>query len=128
MCLGHMLLVILKGKKLLGWFRTKRKGDKIYVKWKSYRNSFKSWIDQKDIAYMSEHFLKPRSLGANVKVELDLSKYATKFLKNAAVVDTSDFAKKTDLADLKSDVDKLDIDKLKIVPINLSNLKSKVDT
>ena len=35
--------------------------------------------------------------------------------------------KKTDLASLKSDVDKLDIDKLKNVPANLSNLKSKVD-
>ena len=42
------------------------------------------------------------------------------------VVDTSDFAKKTDSANLKSVVDKLDIDKLKNVPSNLSNLKSKV--
>ena len=63
---------------------------------------------------MSEYFPKPNSLGTNVKVELDLSNYATKTdLKNAAGVDTSDFAKKTDLANLKSDVDKLDIDKLK---------------
>ena len=44
---------------------------------------------------MSEYFLKPKSLGANVKVELDLSNYATKAdLKNAAGVYTSDFAKK----------------------------------
>ena len=44
--------------------------------------------------------------------------YATKAdLKNGTGVDTSDVAKKTDLADLKSDVDKLDIDKLKNVPI-----------
>ena len=43
------------------------------------------------------------------------------------IVDTSDLAKKTDLANLKSDVDKLDIDKLKNVPSNLSNLKAKVD-
>ena len=77
---------------------------------------------------MIEYFPKPNSLGANVKVELDLSNYATKIdLKNAAGVDTSDFAKKTDLANLKSDGDKLDIDKLKNVPSNLSNLKSKVD-
>ena len=41
--------------------------------------------------------------------------------KNATGVDTSDFAKKTDLANLKSDVDKLDIDKLKNIPSNLSN-------
>ena len=77
---------------------------------------------------MSEYFSKPKSLGANVKVDLDLSNYATKVdLKNAAGVDTSDFAKKTDLANLKFDVDKLDIDKLGNVPSNLSNLKSKVD-
>ena len=49
------------------------------------------------------------------------------YLKNAPSVDTSDFAKKTDLANLKSDVDELNIDKLKDVPSNLSNLKSKVD-
>ena len=57
-----------------------------------------------------------------------MSIYATKAdLKNATGVDKSDFARKTDLANLKSDLEKLDIDKLKNVPINLSNLKSKVD-
>ena len=63
---------------------------------------------------MSEYFPKPKSLGANIKVELDLSNYATKAdLKNATGVNTSDFARKTELANLKSDVDKLDIDKFK---------------
>ena len=77
---------------------------------------------------MTEYFPKPNSLIGNVKVKLDLSNYATKAdLKNATGVDTSDFAKKTDLANLKTDIDKLDIDKLKNVPSNLSNLKSKVD-
>ena len=77
---------------------------------------------------MSEYFPKPNFLGANAKVELDFSNYATKAdLKNATGVDTLDFAKKNDLAHLKSDVDKLDIDKLINVPSNLSNLKSKVD-
>ena len=47
--------------------------------------------------------------------------------KNATKVDISKFAKKVDLANLKSDVDKLDIDKLAYVPTNLTNLKSKVD-
>ena len=58
-----MLLVILMVEKLLGSFRKKnfkksqrefrvekvinRKGDKIYIKWKSYDNSFSSWIDKK---------------------------------------------------------------------------------
>ena len=77
---------------------------------------------------MSEYFLKAKSLRANVKVELDLSNYATKAeLKNTTGVDTSDFVEKTDLAHLKSDVDKLDFDKLKNEPNNLSNLKSKID-
>ena len=48
-------------------------------------------------------------------------------LKTAASVDTSIFTKKVDLAHLNSNVDKLDIDKLKNVSTNLSNLKSKVD-
>ena len=63
-----------------------------------------------------------------MKVELDLSNYAIKTdFKNATEVDTSSFAKKTDLANLKSDVDKLDIDRLKNIPSDLSNLKSKVE-
>ena len=77
---------------------------------------------------MSEYFPKPKSFGGRVKVELDLSNYATKAdLKNATVHGTSDFAKKTYLVNLKSNVDKLDIDKLKNVPSNLSNFKSKVN-
>ena len=62
-----------------------------------------------------------------MKIELDLSNYATKTdLKNPTAVGTSKFAKKVNLANLKSDVDKVDIDKFKNVPINLSILKSKV--
>ena len=77
---------------------------------------------------MSEYFPDPKLSGGSVKVELDLSNYATKTdLKNATVVDTSSFAKSVDLANSKSDLDKLDTDKLKNVPTNLSNLKSKVD-
>ena len=57
-----------------------------------------------------------------------MSNYATKSdLKNATGVDTSKFAKKIDLASLKSNVDKLDIDKLKYVPNGLSRLKNKID-
>ena len=63
-----------------------------------------------------------------MKVELDLSNCATNAdLKNATCVDTSKFAKKVDLTRLKSDVDELDIDKLKNVPSGLSHLKIKVD-
>ena len=51
---------------------------------------------------MSKYFPKPKSLGANVKVELDLSNYATKAdFKNGTGVDTLDFAKESDFANLK---------------------------
>ena len=77
---------------------------------------------------MSEHFPEPKSLRSRVKVELDLFNYATKGdLKTATGVDTSKFAKTFDLASLKSNVDKIDINKLKNLPTNLSNLKTKVD-
>ena len=53
-----------------------------------------------------------------------MSNYAVKAdLKNATGVGTSDFTKKTDVANFKSDADKLDIDKLKNVPSGLSRLK-----
>ena len=77
---------------------------------------------------MREYFPKSNFLGAYVKAKLDLSNYAIKAgLKNATGVYTWDFAKKTDLANSKSNIDKLDIDKLKNVPTNLGNLKSNVD-
>ena len=54
-----------------------------------------------------------------MKVELDLSNYAIKVdLENAIGADTSQFVKKFDLVHLKSDVDKLDINKLKNVQTN----------
>ena len=61
---------------------------------------------------MCKYFLELESSGRRVKVELDLSTYATKaYLKNAAIFDASKFAKKVDLASLKSEVGKLDIEK-----------------
>ena len=59
-----------------------------------------------------------------MKVELDLSNYATKAdFKNVTGVDTSDLSKNTDLANLKSENEKLDIDKIKNVPSGLNSLK-----
>ena len=61
----------------------------------------------------------------NVKV--DLSNYATKTdLKNVTHVDTSSLALKTNLASLKTEVDKLDIDKIVSVPVDLSKLSDAV--
>ena len=69
-----------------------------------------------------------KSSGWKVKIEFDFFNYATKTdLKNTTGADTSSFAKKIDLANLKSDVDKVDVDKLENLQTNLNNLKSKVD-
>ena len=63
-----------------------------------------------------------------IEVELDFSNFATKSdLKNATGVDTSQFYVKDDLANLKSEVDKLDIDKLKNIPSGLSSSKDQID-
>ena len=73
-------------------------------------------------------FPEPRPSGERVQIELDLSNYAAKAdLKNEKCVGTSKCARKVNLANLKSNVDKIDIDKLKNIPNNLSNLKSKMD-
>ena len=73
---------------------------------------------------MSQYFPKPfRSFGGNIKVKVDLSNYATKAdIKNITRADTSNFALKTSLANLKTEIDKLDIDKLAPVPVDLSKL------
>ena len=64
---------------------------------------------------MSQYFPPYRSYGDNIKVELDLSNYATKTdLKNVIHVDVSSFASQTNLASLKTEVDKIDVDKLKL--------------
>ena len=77
---------------------------------------------------MSQYFPKPfKSFGGNINVKVDLSNYATKTdLKNVTHVDTSSFALKTNLASLKTEVDKLDIDKLVPVPVDWSKLSDVV--
>ena len=77
---------------------------------------------------MSQYFPKPfRSFGRNINVKVDLSNYATKTdIKNISHVDTSSFALKINLANLKTEVDKLDIDKLVPVPVDLSKLSDVV--
>ena len=73
---------------------------------------------------MSQYFPKPyEPFGGDINVKVDLSNYATKAdIKNISHVDTSNFALNTNLASLKADVDKLDIDKLVPVPVDLRKL------
>ena len=62
------------------------------------------------------------------KVELDLTNYATKNdLRNITHVDVSSFASKTNLAGLKSEVDKIDVDKLKTTPVHLAKLTNAIE-
>ena len=78
---------------------------------------------------MSQYFPKPFNshFGDSIKVKIDLSNYATKTdIKNISHVDTSSFALKTNLASLKTEVDKLDIDKLAPVLVNFSKLSDVV--
>ena len=68
-----------------------------------------------------------RNSSNNIKVKLDLVNYATKTdLKNITHADVSSFASKTNLASLKTEVDKIDIDKLKTVPADLAKLSNVV--
>ena len=77
---------------------------------------------------MSQHFPKQyEAFGGDINVKVDLSNYATNAdIKNISHVDTSIFSLKTNLANLKTEVDKLDIDKLVPVPVDLSKLRDVV--
>ena len=76
---------------------------------------------------MSTYYPPYKSSSQNIKVELDVANYATKTdLKNITHVDVSSYASKTNLAALKSEVDKIDVDKLKTTPADLAKLSNVV--
>ena len=77
---------------------------------------------------MSQYYPPYRSSRNNIKVELDLANYATKTdLNNIAHVDVSSFASKTNLAALKTEVDKIDADRLKTAPTDLAKLANAIE-
>ena len=97
----------------------KKKSDKLYVKWKGYDNSFNSWID-----YFRR---RDKRFDGDINVKVDLSYYATKTdLKSVSHVDVSSSVLKSNLASLKTEVDKIDADKLKTVPVDLAKLNDVV--
>ena len=77
---------------------------------------------------MSQYFPKPyEPFGGYINVKVDLSNFATKTdIKNISHVDTSSFSLKANLANLKTEIDKLDIDKLVHIPVDLSKLSDVV--
>ena len=77
---------------------------------------------------MTQYYPQYRSSGNNIKVKLDLVNYATKTdLKNITHVYVSSFASKTNLAALKTEVDKIDADKLKTTPAYLAKLTNAIE-
>ena len=79
--------------------------------------------------YKTSTYYPPyKSSSSSIKVELDLTNYATKTdLKNITHVDVRSFASKTNLAALKTEVDKIDVDKLKTTPTDLAKLTNAVE-
>ena len=77
---------------------------------------------------MSQYFPKSyEPFGGDINVKVDLSNYATKAdLKDATGINTSKLAVKSDLASLKAEIAKLDIDKLMLAPVDLSKLSDTV--
>ena len=75
---------------------------------------------------MSSQYYPPyKCFSNNIKVELDLTNYATKTdLKNITHTDVNSFGNKTNLAALKTEVDKIDAGKLKTVPVDLAKLSN----
>ena len=89
----------------------------MYVKWKGYDNSFDSSVNKKDLVWK----------WVNTVLCYSWSDFALKTdLKNLTHFHTSSFALKTNLARLKTEVDKLETDKLVPVPVNLSKLSDAV--
>ena len=77
---------------------------------------------------MNTYYPAYKSSSNNVKVELNLTNYATKTdLKNITHVDVSSFASKNNLAALKTEVDKIDKDKLKTTPTDLAKLTNAIE-
>ena len=82
----------------------------------------------KRVYYKMSYYPPYKSSCNNIKVKLDLTNYATKTdLKNITHVDVSSFASKTNLAALKTEVDKINVDKLKTAPIDLAKLTNAVE-
>ena len=78
--------------------------------------------------YKMSFYSPYKSSSNNIKVELDLTNYATKTdLKNITHVDVSSFASKTSSAALKTEVDKIDTDKLKTAPTDLAKLTNAIE-
>ena len=81
----------------------------------------------KKLYYKMSYYPPYKNSSNNIKVELDFSNYATEDdVKNITHVDVSSYATKTNLAALKTEVYKIDVDKLKTAPTDLAKLSNVV--
>ena len=105
----------------------KRKGNELYGKVMIIYSIV--GLIKETLYKMSQYFPKPyRNFGGNINFKVDFPNYATKAdVKNETGVETSKLAAKFDLTSLKAEIDKIDIDKLKTVPVDLSKLSNVVN-
>ena len=101
----------------------KKTRDKLYLKYKGSGNSFNSFIDRKGIAMQNSYYQEPdKHSKKKIKIELDLCNYEKKLKQKSNKCHVLDFTKTTDLPNLKSYVDKLDIYEWKTVLTDLRKL------
>ena len=82
----------------------------------------------KRVYYKMSYYPPYKTSSNNIKIELDLTNCSTKTdLNNVTHVDTSSFASRTNLAALKTEVDKIEIDKLETTPVDLAKLTNAVE-
>ena len=132
------------GKKLLGLFRkrVKKANQKEFRTEKLIKKNMINFIWNRKVMIIPlivgsiekycfiklSYFPEPFTSKNKIKIVLSLSNYATKFnLKNATGVFTLQFAKRDDLANLKTEADKLDIDELKTTPVDFKKLSDVAD-
>ena len=84
--------------------------------------------NHKRVYYKMSYYPPYKSSSNNIKVELDLTNYTTKTdVKNITHVGVSSLVSKTNLAALKTEVDKIDVDKIKTVPVDLAKLTNAIE-
>ena len=105
----------------------------MYVKWKGYDNLFNGWIDKKDIVkWIYKKWVSNSLNHINLLVETLMSKLIYLIMQKKADlehetgINTFKLAAKSDLASLKTEIGKIGVDKLKTVPVDLSNFSNVV--
>ena len=100
----------------------KKNGDKLYVTWKGYDNLFNSWIDKKDLIVDVINVLMETLVSRLIYLIMQQKLIS----KNVSHVDANSFALKSNLASLKTEVDRIDAEILKTFPVDRAKLTNVV--